>query len=84
LPTETTFEAAGLTGKGWIPFIPDAVAIDILSKALDWITHHPEPILAARETWHTAFAASKAAGIAWRQSFKRALTAATRAQGRDY
>jgi integrase len=75
LPTETTFEAAGLTGKGWIPFIPDAVAIDILSKALDWITHHPEPILAARETWHAAFAASKAAGIAWRQSFKNALTA---------
>lgn len=79
LPTETAHEAAGLTqaSKGWIPFIPDAVAIDLLAKALDWVTHHPEPILTARDTWHEAFVESKAAGIAWRQSFKRALTALT-------
>jgi hypothetical protein len=75
LPTETTFEAAGLTGKGWIPFIPDAVAVDMLTKALDWVTHHPEPILAARDTWHAEFAASKAAGYLRRQSFECALTA---------
>jgi integrase len=64
LPMETTFEAAGVTpaNKGWIPFIPDAIAIDILNKALDWVTDHPEPILAARETWHAAFEASRAAG----------------------
>jgi hypothetical protein len=64
LPTESPVEAAGVTppNKGWIPFIPDAVAVDLLSKALDWITHHPEPVLAARETWHAAFAASKASG----------------------
>ena len=64
LPTETTFEAAGITqmSKGWIPFIPEPIAIDLLIKALDWITHHSEPILAAYETWRTAFDASKAAG----------------------
>jgi integrase len=64
LPMESTHEAAGVTAanKGWIPFIPDAIAIDLLSKALDWSTHHPESILAARETWHAAFAASKASG----------------------
>jgi integrase len=79
LPTESAHEAAGLTqtSNGWIPFIPDVVAVDLLSKALNWVTHHPEPILTARDTWHRAFAESKAAGIAWRQSFKRALTALT-------
>jgi integrase len=77
LPMETTFEAAGLTpaNKGWIPFIPDAIAIDILTKALDWVTHHPEPILAARDTWHAALAASEAAGCAPSRSDERALTA---------
>jgi hypothetical protein len=57
LPRETTYEAAGLTPatKGWIPFIPDAVA------SLNWIAH-PEPILAARNSWHATFAASKASG----------------------
>jgi len=64
LPMETTFEAAGVTSanRGWIPFIPDAIAIDILTKALDWVTNHPEPILAARDVWHAAFEASRAAG----------------------
>ena len=64
LPMETTFEAAGITPatKGWIPFIPEPIAIDLLTKALDWVTHHPEPILTAYETWRTAFDASKAAG----------------------
>ena len=64
LPMETTFEAAGITPatKGWIPFIPEPIAIDLLTKALDWITHHHEPILAAYETWRTAFDAREAAG----------------------
>ena len=77
LPAETTYEAAGLTpeSKGWIPFVPDAVAIDLLSKVLDWVTHHPEPILAARETWHAEFEASKAAGNAREWSSERAVTA---------
>src|SRR5215472_1155123 len=78
LPMETTYEAAGLTpaSKGWIPFIPDAVAIDVLTKALDWVTQHPEPILAARDTWHAALAASKDAGSA--RPSRHALTALKR------
>jgi integrase len=67
LPTETPIEAAGVSPetKGWIPFIPDAVAVDLLSKALDWITHHSESILSARETWHTVLSTSKASGKIW-------------------
>src|SRR5262249_69083 len=67
LPAETPTEAAGVTPatKGWIPFIPDAVAVDLLSKALDWITHHSESILAARETWHPVPSTSKASGKIW-------------------
>src|SRR5262249_2213368 len=51
LPMETTFEAAGVTSanKGWIPSIPDVVVVDMLTKALDWVTQHPESILAARD-----------------------------------
>jgi hypothetical protein len=77
LPTETTFEAAGLTqaSKGWIPFIPDAVTVDMLTKAFDWVTHHPEPILSACDTSNSEFEASNDAGDAWRQSSERALTA---------
>jgi integrase len=64
LPMETTYEAAGVTeaSKGWIPFIPDPVAVDILAKALDWITHHSEPILTARDTCDATLENSKAAG----------------------
>ena len=47
----------------------------MLTKALDWITHHSEPILTARDTWHAAFAASKAAGNATRQSSNDAMSA---------
>jgi integrase len=63
-PTETTYEAAGVTeaSKGWIPFIPDAVVVDILTKSLNWITHHAESILTARDVWQAAFEASRAAG----------------------
>ena len=77
LPLETTFEAAGITpaSTGWIAFIPELIAIDLLSKALDWITHHPEPILAAYETWRTAFDASKAAGGDRRTASRHALDA---------
>ena len=39
LPLETTFEAAGITpaSTGWIAFIPELIAINLLSKALDFI-----------------------------------------------
>lgn len=49
LPLETTYEAAGATRdtKGAIPFIPDAIAIDLLSKALSWVEMHGDTIVAA-------------------------------------
>jgi hypothetical protein len=77
LPTETPVEAAGVTpaNKGWIPFIPDAVAVDILTKALDWITHHPEPILAARDTWHATFEVGNVAGKTQGRSSQLAISA---------
>jgi len=77
LPMETTFEAAGITPatKGWIPFIPEPIAIDLLTKALDWVTLHAEPILAAYETWRTTSDASKAAGNGRRAASGHALGA---------
>lgn len=59
LPIETTFEAAGLTRatKGAIPFIPDAIAVDILSKAISWVEQHADAILLARDTWRDAYEA---------------------------
>lgn len=57
LPTETTFEAAGVTRatKGAVPFIPDAVAVDILSKAVTWVEQHADAIIEARDIWRAAF-----------------------------
>lgn len=47
LPLETTYEAAGHTraSKGTIPFIPDPIAIAILSEALRWVEDHGETIV---------------------------------------
>ncbi len=48
---ETAIEAAGISTatSGSIPYIPDAVAVDLLSKALTWVEVHSEGILAAVE-----------------------------------
>lgn len=48
---ETPIQAAGLstTTSGSIPYIPDAVAVDLLSKALTWVEVHSKGILAAVE-----------------------------------
>jgi hypothetical protein len=60
---ETTFEAAGVTSanKGWIPSIPDAVVVDMLTKSLDGVTEHSESILSARDAWNAEFKASQGA-----------------------
>jgi integrase len=73
LPMETTFEAAGVTSanKGWIPSIPDAVVVDMLTKALDWVTQHAESILSARDAWDVEFKASHGARKRARIAFKR-------------
>jgi hypothetical protein len=64
LPLETTYEAAGVTraNKGAIPFIPDAIAIDLLSKALSWIEDYGEAIVAAEMLRARTRAASLAEG----------------------
>ena len=51
LPGETTFGAAGASQatKGSIPFIPDDIAVHLLSKALTWVEVHSADILAALE-----------------------------------
>ena len=77
LPLETTYEAAGATRdtKGAIPFIPDAIAIDLLSKALSWVEMHGDTILAAetlrRETRAAAIAAGRRRGAS--NDVRRAL-----------
>jgi integrase len=65
LPLETTFEAAGLTRatKGVIPFIPDAIAIPILSEALRWVEEHGDTIVAAETIRRTARERGVAHGV---------------------
>lgn len=83
LPIETTYEAAGVTreNKGAIPFIPDAVAIDLLSKALTWAEVHGDTIIAAetlrRETRATSIAAGRGRGASddVRQALREAALA---------
>lgn len=55
-PVESAPMAAGVTraSQEAIPFIPDALAVDILSKALTWVEEHAEAILAARAIWEAA------------------------------
>jgi hypothetical protein len=57
-PGETAGVAAGLSRatKGWIPFIPDALAIDIIAKALDWVEHQADPILERRDAYEASYA----------------------------
>ena len=64
LPLDTSYEAGGVTreNKGAIPFIPDAIAIDLLSKALSWVEVHGDTIIAAETLRRQTRAASCAAG----------------------
>jgi len=77
LPTETTFEAAGVTrtNKGAIPFIPDAVAVAVLSKAVIWVERHADAILEARDVWREAFDGNGIASTDRRTASGRALKA---------
>ena len=83
LPIETTYEAAGVTreNKGAIPFIPDAVAIDLLSKALTWVDVHADTIIAAETLRRKTRAASIAAGRGAR-SVRRCAACASRGGSR--
>ena len=61
---ETPPEAAGVsaTTAGSIPYIPDAVAVDLLSKALTWVEDHSVDIIAAVEVRGRAAAKALARG----------------------
>ena len=50
-PGQAAFEVAGLTSatKGAIPFIPDSIAVDLLSKALVWAESYSASIIEASE-----------------------------------
>ncbi len=56
-PGETAGVAAGLTraSKGWIPFIPDGLAVDIIAKALHWVEHEADAILGLRDAFEDAY-----------------------------
>ncbi|MDX2276174.1 MAG: hypothetical protein NW206_12055 [Hyphomonadaceae bacterium] len=64
-PGETAGVAAGLSRatKGWIPFIPDTLAIDIIAKALDWVEHHADPILERRDVYEAGYATGAGRGM---------------------
>ena len=64
LPLETTYEAAGHSRatKGTIPFIPDAIAVAILSAALCWVEEYGETILSAEAIRQAAGLRGRASG----------------------
>lgn len=72
---ETPIEAAGITAAtgGSIPYIPDAVAIDLLSKALTWVEIHSTDILIAIELREREVASALARGMS-RDSARHAGT----------
>jgi len=61
---ETTGDAAGMNQatQGSIPFIPDVLAIDVLSKALTWVENYSANILTAFEERTVVAATARAAG----------------------
>lgn len=69
LPHETTYEAAGATrnNKGTIAFIPDPIAIDLLSKALEWVEKSGDTIVAAESLRSDERRAAIARGCRGRQ-----------------
>lgn len=58
-----------------IPFIPDAVAIDLMSKALRWIERETEGILEQRERYESALRAARALGRCERNCRRHAFLA---------
>jgi integrase len=64
-PGHAAFEVAGLTSatKGAIPFIPDSIAVDLLSKALLWAESYSTDIIAAFELRSEVVADAKQKGL---------------------
>jgi integrase len=61
--------------RGTIPFIPDSVAIDLMSKALHWIEHETDGILEQRDRYENALRQARARGITERQCRRHAFLA---------
>ena len=61
--------------RGTIPFIPDSVAIDLMSKALYWIEHEADGILEQRDRYENALRQAHARGVTERQSRRHAFLA---------
>jgi len=64
LPGETPFGAAGVSQAtgGSVPFIPDDIAVHLLSKALAWVEVHSAGILAAVEVRERTIAKLRLSG----------------------
>jgi integrase len=64
-PGQAAFEVAGLTSatKGTIPFIPDAVAVDLLAKALVWAESYSANIIEASELHRRIVLAARQQGL---------------------
>lgn len=77
LPGETPPGAAGASRStgGSIPFIPDAIAVDLLAKALAWVEVHSAGVLAAVEVRERTVAELRSGG----RGLGRAYVAAGRA-----
>jgi len=49
--------------RGAIPFIPDAVALDLMSKALHWVEHDTDGILEQRDRFWSVFNTARSRGV---------------------
>jgi integrase len=58
-----------------IPFIPDAVAIDLISKALHWIERETDGILEQRDRYQDALQRARGRGISERECLRCAFHA---------
>ena len=58
-----------------IPFIPDAIAIDLISKALHWIEYETDGILEQSDRYQDALQRARARGISERESRRCAFHA---------
>jgi integrase len=61
--------------RGTIPFIPDSVAIDLMSKALHWIEYETDGILEQRDRYENALRQARARGVTERQCRRHAFLA---------
>ncbi len=81
LAHESTVAVAGASRAtgGAIPFIPDTLAVDLLSKALIWVETHAEGIMRASELHGQVTRDLHAAGVSRSWTYKRVEDAMRRA-----